>query len=452
MVSADSVNLDVLELIFGYLSGNDLTSIALVSRSFFAGVIPRLYSTLLFRLSHVKKYPSVMSPFVAVTAHPEFATFVRHIDIRSVPVVKTQYNSNFLIECKRALDICPNIMSFRCSINALPPFISSLAQKDRLRDLRIYAHLTTEQSIKMARIATIRSLTLDFPSWNILNLLPQWAATLRGGLTSLTLFMANELNETVLGAALAELPGLLGLHVIGCPKIHHPTLLPLLTHTPHLESLSLTTGDGARPLAQPPPSLASLRHLAIDTCLSPTPLHAPSSSTLTSLLTYINSSSPHLSSFILRYPGRSEIVLPHAFIQQLISAHATSLTQLSFLNCVLGTTDSLAAICKACVNLERLDIFVTVRELSEFTFALAKSRTLRTLIDASSTNRHALRPSLNQAGIRMMMVNVPSLRNVVTEGRVWRVRRLFSFGGLGIELERRPNLHAAARHWFVPRE
>ncbi|KAK6981108.1 hypothetical protein R3P38DRAFT_3333886 [Favolaschia claudopus] len=437
MVSADSMNFDVLELIFGYLSGNDLTSIALVSRSFFAGVIPRLYSTLLFRLSHAKKYPSVTSPFVAVTAHPEFATFVRHIDIRSVPVVKTQYNSTFLIQCKRALDICPNIVSFRCSINALPPFISSLAQqKHRLRDLRIYANLTTEQSLKMVRISTIRSVTLDFPSWNILNLLPQWSARLRGSLTSLTLFMANELNETVLAAALAELPSLLGLHVVGCPKIHHPTLLPLLTHTPILESLSLTTGDGARTLPQPPPPLASLRHLAIDTRLSPSPLHAPSSSTLTSILTYINLSSPRLSSFVLRYPDRSEIVLPHAFIQQLISAHASaSLTQLAFLNCVMDTSDSLSAICKACVNLECLDVYIPVRELSEFTFALAKSRTLRTLIDAGSNNRHALRPSLNQAGIRMMM----------------RGKDSDAQGGLSIELERRPK-HAAARHWFVPRE
>jgi hypothetical protein len=59
MVSATSLNLDVLELIFAYLSGNDLASVANVSRSFLAGVIPTLYHTIHFRLCHAKLYPFV---------------------------------------------------------------------------------------------------------------------------------------------------------------------------------------------------------------------------------------------------------------------------------------------------------------------------------------------------------------------------------------------------------
>lgn len=59
MVSAQNLNLDVLELVFAHLAtSNDLASVALVSRSFLAGVIPRLYETLLFRLSQAKRYPS----------------------------------------------------------------------------------------------------------------------------------------------------------------------------------------------------------------------------------------------------------------------------------------------------------------------------------------------------------------------------------------------------------
>jgi len=46
MVSAQNLNLDVLELVFAHLAtGNDLASVALVSRSFLAGVIPKLYET-----------------------------------------------------------------------------------------------------------------------------------------------------------------------------------------------------------------------------------------------------------------------------------------------------------------------------------------------------------------------------------------------------------------------
>lgn len=61
MVSADNLNLDVLELIFANLgdSGKDLASVALVSRSFFAAVIPRLYCSLVFGLSQSKRYPKV---------------------------------------------------------------------------------------------------------------------------------------------------------------------------------------------------------------------------------------------------------------------------------------------------------------------------------------------------------------------------------------------------------
>ena len=67
MVNAQNLNLDVLELVFAHLaSGTDLASVALVSRSFLAGVIPRLYETLLFRLRHAKKYPSASSRYMSI--------------------------------------------------------------------------------------------------------------------------------------------------------------------------------------------------------------------------------------------------------------------------------------------------------------------------------------------------------------------------------------------------
>jgi len=59
MVSADNLNLDVLEIIFCHLPFQDLSSAALVSRSFLAGVIPRLYRSIIYTLKHGKKYPRV---------------------------------------------------------------------------------------------------------------------------------------------------------------------------------------------------------------------------------------------------------------------------------------------------------------------------------------------------------------------------------------------------------
>ncbi|KAF8171571.1 hypothetical protein K438DRAFT_1729273 [Mycena galopus ATCC 62051] len=472
MVSADSVNLDVLELIFAHVAGNDLASIALVSRSFFAGVIPRLYSTLLFHISHAKRYPAVMSPFASVTAHPEFAIHVRHVDIRTVPFVKTQHNPKFLLECTRALDLCPNITSFRCSmINALPPFIGALTRKDRLRDLQIHANLTTGQSMRLVKLSKIRNLTLDFPSWNMMNLLPQWTAVLGRNLTTLTLFMATELNETVLGAALAELPKLLGLHVVGCNKIDHVAIFRLVAYTPLLESLSMTTGEANRALPSPPPSLAHLMHLALDIRLVPVnPMLPPTTSALSTILTYINASLHPLTSFTIKYPDR-QIAIPLALIQQLISAHSGTLRNLSFIHCALGTTDSLTALCRSCTRLERLEIWIPVRDLTMFTIAIAKSRTLRTLVDVEM-HTHNLRPTLTQDNVRFMMGSVPTLETIILDGgRVWRRRKTTNVNStpnpnitpivnvanterareVSVRLERHSSDRAAV-HWFMPRE
>jgi hypothetical protein len=59
MVSAENLNLDVLELIFAHLSGHDLTSVSLVSRTFFAGAIPTLYRNITYRLKEAKAYDTV---------------------------------------------------------------------------------------------------------------------------------------------------------------------------------------------------------------------------------------------------------------------------------------------------------------------------------------------------------------------------------------------------------
>lgn len=53
------LGISVLELIFAHLSGNDLVSVANVSRSFYASVLPQLYRSLFFRLSQAKRCPKV---------------------------------------------------------------------------------------------------------------------------------------------------------------------------------------------------------------------------------------------------------------------------------------------------------------------------------------------------------------------------------------------------------
>ncbi|KAJ7624487.1 hypothetical protein FB45DRAFT_923564 [Roridomyces roridus] len=454
MVVRNNLNLDVLELIFSHLAGNDLPTVALVSHAFFGAVIPYLYSILLFRLSQAKRYPRVMSPFAAIAVHPEFAIHVRH----------DQYNPKFLAECSRALALCNNLTSFRCSVDSLPPFISVLQKKDRLRDLRIYAKLTTEQCLKMVGgAAQIRHLTLDFASWNVMNLLPQWAGALRSSLTTLTLFMANELNETVLESALEQLPNLLGLHVIGCTKIDHVSILGLVHHTPNLTALSMTTGDcSARALPTPGTSLANLVHLALDVRFhnqSPAFLGVSSTSSvvLTSIFTHIAASSPSLTSVILKYPDRQNpVTIASSFIQQqLIGAHGRTLKTIALIDCYVDL-DVIAAISGSCVGLERFEVMIPMRDLKLFTAALSNSHTLRLLVDANALNtQHPRRsgPSLTQDYLKQMFTAVASLRKVVGgDRRVWTRREDAHAGGFTVGMERKPTSHSAAIHWFMPRE
>ena len=64
MITADNLNLDVLEHIFSLVSEHDLPSIAIVNQSFSAAVFSRLYKTIPYRLRHSKGYINVSFGFI----------------------------------------------------------------------------------------------------------------------------------------------------------------------------------------------------------------------------------------------------------------------------------------------------------------------------------------------------------------------------------------------------
>lgn len=188
--------------------------------------------------------------------------------------------------------------------------------------------------------------------------------------------MINELHEHVLESTLKELPGLQGLHIIGCPKIDHVVTMKQIVHTPLLQSLSLTSSvswwiheipqidcvfsqESTRALDLPPPPLHHLRHLALDTRYNQSP--SPSPTILASLLTHIKSSSPSLQSFTLKLPER-KVVIGEAFITQLVEQFGASLRRLAFLDCGISL-ESLTELCSACLNLETLEISIPTKDL-----------------------------------------------------------------------------------------
>lgn len=211
MVTADNLNLDVLELIFAFISGNDLVAISSVSKSFLAGVIPCLYATVSFTAKHAKRYRpeglggvgrtfvksvflitinQMISPFLTLRNHPDLAVHVRHIDIHCAPFIAVgQVHPKFLSEIADSLRICKNLTSFVCGPRILPALLGSLQGKERLQDLHIYAALTTTQGEMLQKITTLHSLTLNYPTWNVVDSLTRWARSLQLTLLHLTIFV-----------------------------------------------------------------------------------------------------------------------------------------------------------------------------------------------------------------------------------------------------------------------
>ncbi|PBK76130.1 hypothetical protein ARMSODRAFT_950526 [Armillaria solidipes] len=454
MVTADNLNLDVLELVFSHLSGNDLPSVALVSNSFYDGVLPRLYKTLWYSIRHGKKYPKTLSPFASILRAKHLAKYVQHVEISFVPTIKStghrsQFDPRFLHDCKAALDLCHNLFSFRCSEHILPFLLLGDEIKPLLRNVRIFAaEITPDPAQSLMQMEHLETLCLDNGSWAVMDLLPKWSALLGKTLTTLTISNSPELNETVLEPAMRNLPHLLHLHVIGCQRIDHVVLFRLVVHTPLLESLSLTTFESSRQLEKNPLSLPHLRHLSIDTRYSM--VSSPVPSMLADILAHLKHSAPPLASFQIRIP-EPQVVVGSGFIDQLLASHALTLRRLAFLGCGMKL-ESLTAVCKSCINLETLHIcipnFKDPLTHARFMDAIGRSRTLHTLVDADDHTAHGAHFVLRPADVEKMMLTVRNLTKVVCDKKRWTGRR-DSSGKLHISMDRIITHIRPRPHWFM---
>jgi hypothetical protein len=88
-----------------------------------------------------------------------------------------------------AIRLSHNLSSFTCTTTKeLPAFLLAIPRPECLHELRIQANLTPEQGEVLMRMAGLRSLTLDRPTWNVVDMLPRWTAVCGSSLTSLTLY------------------------------------------------------------------------------------------------------------------------------------------------------------------------------------------------------------------------------------------------------------------------
>ncbi|TEB32632.1 hypothetical protein FA13DRAFT_1627875 [Coprinellus micaceus] len=450
MVSAENLNLDVLELIFAHLSGHDLTSVSLVSRTFFAGAIPTLYRNITYRLKEAKAHDTVMSPFAVLLQHKSLANHVRTIDLQAVPKtnnlkIRIQPHSTFMRDCRKAIELCTSLHTFRCTEpNVVPAFLMSLQNKPNLQSVRVNSNFTAEQAKLLTNLGNLNDVFLELASWNMVDALPRWTMGLQKALTSLVLYRTEELNETALELTLKELPELKGLHIVQCTRMDHVTILNLLAHTPNLEALSMTTFEKSRPIPTPLPPLPSLQHLAIDARYHMSP--SPTPAILASLLEQLKLSAPTLSSFSIKLPER-KITVQHGFIEKLVDAYGYYLRKLAFLDCVLELK-SIEKIAQDCEDLERLDVSIPIRESYAFATAISAAQNLTTLVDIESHAQHGINPSLNLEQVEYFIETVPSLRKVVSGRRIW-IPGNVDDGDYSVKLDRRLP-YRSRPSWFLP--
>jgi hypothetical protein len=132
----------------------------------------------------------MISPFLTLRNHPDLAVHVHHIAIHCAPFIAAgQVYPKFLSETADALKACKNLTSFVCGPRIIPSLLVSLQEKERLQDVHIYAALTTTQGEMLQQITTLRSLTLDYPTWNVVDSLTRWAPSLQRTLSHLTIFV-----------------------------------------------------------------------------------------------------------------------------------------------------------------------------------------------------------------------------------------------------------------------
>ncbi|OAX42222.1 hypothetical protein K503DRAFT_734052 [Rhizopogon vinicolor AM-OR11-026] len=447
MVTADNLNLDVLELIFAHISGNDLVAVSSVSKSFLAGVIPRLYATVYFTAKHAKRYRpggGIMSPFLTLRNHPDLAVHVRNIDINCPPLVAIGHvHPSFLSETADALQVCKNLTSFACGQKILPALLGSLQGKERLEDVHICAAFTTAQGEMLQKITTLRSLTLDYPTWNVVDSLPRWTQSLQQTLVHLTIFMSQEVNGVVLEALLPMLPRLRGLHVIGCSKASHLVVIKAVAaHTPLLKELSFTIFEITPPLnllSSATTTLPGLQHLAIDV----RPTSDATALTISSLFISLTS----LSTLVLKFSDRS-LPIWNSVIDSIPPPGAASvpLKRLALLDCAVSM-DSIRKIVSRCKDLEHLEVPLPIKEMRVFTTVISDLKGLYTLIDVGDAHAsHGPRASLARDDVKFMMRTCENLKKIISDGRMWMGSR--NYYGTTVTPQRyKANI---TQHWFSP--
>jgi hypothetical protein len=123
--------------------------------------------------------------------------------------VKSSIDAKFLIDCQRAINLCTNVVSFRCTQeNVLPALLSTLSNKSRLQTLRVRANLTAEQTKPLLQIGHLKHLAIDLGSVELMKGLPFWVNSQNSTtLTTLVLYVSNPSHVGTKSHPILDVPG-----------------------------------------------------------------------------------------------------------------------------------------------------------------------------------------------------------------------------------------------------
>ena len=389
-------------------------------------------------------------------------------DISTLPHLKSAPHPVFMRECRDALQLCNNMTTFKYTAAVpyfLSTFIPSLLNKTRLKDLRLNCNISSSAAKLLAKITHLNSLSLEFASWNVTQVLLPWMASVSTTLNSLTFYVGCafksfcsipmpflddqrsswgclERHSSMLAkSARSSRSWMFQAGPFRRSQSSNPHATPwgsLIDNNSEDRSIWYSTihwshvkpDDSPVPdfLFSPSPPLRHLKHLALDSRLILQPLPTPSS--FATVLRLLRPSAPPLVSFSLKLPEK-KFELNEEVITQLIESHAFTLRRVAFIDCGVGP-ESIEKICISCIHLEELALSVPTKELVGFFFneqpnnshltlfqlpfaqRLSQSSSLHTLIDLENHIEHGVRIPIDRDSARYLMSLSASLRKVVT--------------------------------------
>lgn len=106
--------------------------------------------------------------------------------------IRIQPHSTFMRDCRKAIELCTSLHTFRCTEpNVVPAFLMALQNKTNLQSVRVNSNFTTEQAKLLTNLGNLNEVSLELASWNMVDALPRWTMGLQKTLTSLVLYVGD---------------------------------------------------------------------------------------------------------------------------------------------------------------------------------------------------------------------------------------------------------------------